>query len=51
MDNENKIQSRKKFIGIGISAAALVTTFKFFIPKKKNKTNTVKMLTQDGKLV
>ena len=51
MDNDNKIQSRKKFIGIGISAAALVTTFKFFIPKKKNKTNTVKMLTQDGKLV
>ena len=51
MDNDNKIQSRKKFIGIGISAAALVTTFKFFTPKKKNKPNTVKMLTQDGKLV
>jgi hypothetical protein len=51
MDNNNKIQSRKKFIGIGISAAALVTAFRFFIPGKKKKTNTVKMLTQDGKLV
>ena len=51
MDNENKIQSRKKFIGLGISAAALFTAFKFWTPKKKKETKTVKMLTQDGKLV
>ena len=51
MDNDNKIQSRKKFIGLSISAAALLTTFKFFTSRKKNKTNTLKMLTQDGKLV
>ena len=52
MDNENKMQSRKKFIGVGISAAALLTAFRFFMPgKKTKKTGTVKMLTQDGKLV
>ena len=51
MEKETKLQSRKKFIGLGISAAALFTAFKFFIPKKKKKSGTVKMLTQDGKLV
>lgn len=51
MDNKNKIQSRKKFIGASISAAALFTAFKFWAPKKKKETKTVKMLTQDGKLV
>jgi len=51
MDNDNKIQSRKKFIGLGVSAAALFTAFKFWAPKKKKETKTVKMLTQDGKLV
>jgi len=52
MDNENKMQSRKKFIGVSISAAALLTAFRFFMPgKKTKKSGTVKMLTQDGKLV
>ena len=51
MDNDNKIQTRKKFIGLGISAAALFTAFKFWTPKKKKENQTVKMLTQDGKLV
>ena len=52
MDNENKIQTRKKFIGTGITAAALLTALRFFIPgKKTKKSGTVKMLTQDGKLV
>jgi hypothetical protein len=51
MDNDNKIQSRKKFIGLSISAVALVTAFKFFIPKKKKKPGTVKMLSQNGELV
>jgi len=52
MDNENKMQSRKKFIGVSISTAALLTAFRFFMPgKKTKKSGTVKMLTQDGKLV
>ena len=51
MDNDNKLQSRKKFIGLGISAAALFAAFRSFIPKKKKTPGTVKMLTQDGKLV
>jgi hypothetical protein len=51
MDDVNKIQSRKKFIGVGIAATAFLTAFRFFIPQKKRKTETVKMLTQDGKLV
>ncbi len=51
MDSENKIQSRKKFITLSISAAALLASFKFISFKKKKKTNTVKMLGQDGKLV
>ena len=51
MDNENKIQTRKKFIGLGITATALLTAFKFFIPAKKKKPETIKMLTRDGVLV
>ena len=54
MDNENKIQTRKKFIGVGITATALLTAFRFFIPAKKKipeKVETVKMLTRDGILV
>ncbi len=51
MNNDNRLQSRKKFIGVGISTAALFTAFRFFLPKKKKKTNTVKMLSQNGELV
>ena len=51
MDNDNKFQTRKKFIGLGITATALLTVFRFFIPEKNKKTETVKMLTQNGKLV
>ena len=51
MDNDNTIQTRKKFIFLGISAAALFTVFRFFIPGKRKKLTTIKMLTQDGKLV
>lgn len=51
MNSENKLQTRKRFIGLGITAAALLTTFRFFIPEKKKKIKTVTMLTQEGKLV
>ncbi len=37
MDNDKKMQSRKKFIGVGISTAALFTAFRFFLPEKKKK--------------
>jgi hypothetical protein len=45
--------SRKKFLAwsVGISSLLAVPTFLKFQGKKKNKTTTVKMLTQDGKLV
>jgi hypothetical protein len=54
MDQFNQVQSRKKFIGLGVLAAATLTAFRFFIPEKKvqmEETKKVKMLTQDGKLV
>ncbi len=51
MNKDNKLQSRKKFIGLGISTAALFTAFRFLLPKKKKKTNMVKMLSQNGELV
>lgn len=51
MNTDNSLQTRKKFIGLGITAAALLTAFRFFIPEKKKKRKTVTMLTQDGKLV
>ena len=50
MTNENKNQSRRKFISWGVASAALLTAVKFILPSKK-KPETVKMLTQDGKLV
>jgi cobalamin biosynthesis protein CbiD len=50
MTTENKNQSRRKFITWGIASAALLTAVKFILPSKK-KPETVKMLTQDGKLV
>lgn len=50
MTNENKNQSRRKFITWGVASAALFTAVKFILPAKK-KPETVKMLTQDGKLV
>lgn len=51
MDTENKLQSRKKFIGVGLTATAMLTAFKFFVPAKKKKSATVKMLTREGVLV
>ena len=50
MDN-NKSQSRKKFLGISLTAAAVLSGLRFFTPEKKKKSASVKMLTQDGRLV
>ena len=51
MDNDNQIQSRKKFIFLGINYVLLIIVFRFLKKKKKKKATTMKMLTQDGKLV
>ena len=48
-DQTNKIPSRRKFLFLGFSTVALFSVFKFVIPHKKKKT--VKMLTQEGRLV
>lgn len=50
MINENKSPGRRKFIAWGVASAALLTVAKFILPSKK-KPETVKMLTQDGRLV
>lgn len=52
MTNENKKQSRRRFIGWGIASAAIFSAVKFILPsRKKEVKETVKMLTRDGKLV
>jgi hypothetical protein len=53
VENENKPVSRKKFVIWGAGALAVLTAARFFFrtKSKKEKTTTVKMLTQDGKLV
>lgn len=50
MANENKNQTRRKFIALGAASAALFAAVKFLRPAPAKK-ETVKMLTQDGKLV
>lgn len=47
----NKSQSRKKFLGISLTAAAVLSGLRFLTLGKKQEVKTVKMLTQDGKLV
>ncbi|CAN5664348.1 hypothetical protein BH11BAC3_BH11BAC3_17490 [soil metagenome] len=47
---EDKKKSRRKFITWGVASATLFTAFKFLRPSTKKPT-TVKMLTEDGKLV
>jgi len=49
METENKYPSRKKFILTGVGAVALFGLLKLLFGKKRNET--VKMLTQDGRLV
>lgn len=50
MTNDNKDLKRRKFIAWGIASAALFTVVKFIKPTPK-KSETMKMLTQEGKLV
>jgi hypothetical protein len=51
MTDQHKSPSRRKFIGWGLATAAALSVLKFFQPSAKKETKTVKMLTQDGKLV
>jgi cobalamin biosynthesis protein CbiD len=50
MSTENKNQTRRKFITWGVASAAMLAAFKFITPSRK-KPETVKMLTEDGRLV
>lgn len=51
MSTENKKESRRKFLGWGLATAAVLSVAKFVLPSRKENKKTVKMLTQDGKLV
>lgn len=51
MDQKIKNPSRKKFLLWGATILSSVTVLKFISVGKKKKSETVKMLTQDGKLV
>ena len=51
MNKDIKKQSRRKFLGWGLASAAVFSAFRFFQPAEKKEMKTVKMLTQDGKLV
>jgi len=51
MEQSPKTSSRKKFLLWGVSVLSSFTLLKFISGGKQEKTRTVKMLTQDGKLV
>ena len=51
MQESKKTPSRKKFLLWTAAAICSSTILKFIPGAKKKKTDTVKMLTQDGKLV
>ena len=51
MEQTQNTSSRKKFIWWGAAAFASLAAFRLFSNTKKKKKDTVKMLTQDGKLV
>ena len=55
MIQPDKTSNRKKFLLWGVALLSSFTALRFFTGAGKNKTttpgNTVKMLTQDGKLV
>ena len=51
MEQTQNPSSRKKFICWGAAAFTSLTVFRLFRNTKKKKSETVKMLTQDGRLV
>src|SRR5215216_4932734 len=52
MERENKSLSRKRFLVFGFGITSLLAVPAFLkVTKKKKDLKTVKMLTQDGKLV
>jgi hypothetical protein len=50
MEQERNRSSRKKFVLWGLGILGSLTVLRFISPSKKKK-ETVKMLTQDGRLV
>ena len=50
MKTENKNQSRRRFVGLGLVSATIFSALKFVLLSREKK-ETVKMLTQDGRLV
>ena len=51
MEQSKRPGSRKKFLLWSAAILSAVTVLKFIPGNKEKKKNTVKMLTQDGKLV
>lgn len=51
MQEVQKTNSRKKFILLGVTALSSLGMMKVFKGLKRKKPETVKMLSQDGKLV
>ncbi len=54
MNSENKNPSRRRFIQLGVATAAVFSAFRFLTPRSGKKVRTgktVKMLSQDGRLV
>ncbi len=51
MDQLKKVPSRKRFLLWGATLLSSITVLKFFSGNPPKKNDTVKMLTQDGKLV
>lgn len=50
MEKKENISSRRKFFLWGLGITSSVTALKFLFPKK-NKTEMIKMLSEDGTLV
>ena len=51
MEHPKQTESRKKFLLWGAAIFSALTVLRFIPANKSKKKNTVKMLTQDGKLV
>ena len=51
MENSQKTPTRKKFLLWGAAVLSSLTFMKIFSDRKQEKNETIKMLTQDGKLV